>query len=87
MKLVDVDQIIECTTNSIKGTRDMYCIQSIGSMDVNKLLKKSLACFCCLCVDCNFSACENLPWTKNMKVEVLIPNNMGYVRNAMEATF
>jgi hypothetical protein len=28
-----------------------------------------------------------LPWTKNMKVEVLIPNNMGYVRNAMEATF
>jgi hypothetical protein len=48
-------------------------------MDVKKFLKKSLACLCCLCVDCNFSACGNLPWTKNSEVEVLIPNSVGYV--------
>jgi hypothetical protein len=90
VKPTDVDRITEYTTNLIKGTRNMYYVWFVGSMDVNKLLKKNLACFCCFCcfcVDYNFSTCENLPWTKNWEVEVLIPNNMGYVCNALEATF
>jgi hypothetical protein len=87
VKIVDVDWITKGTTNSIKGTRDLHYVQFVGSMDVNKLLKKQLACFCYFYVDYNFSTCENLPWTKNWEVEVLIPNNVGYVCSAMEVTF
>jgi hypothetical protein len=53
-------------------------------MDVNKLLRKSLACFC---ADSNFSACENLAWIKHWQVEVLIPKFVGYACGAMETTF
>jgi hypothetical protein len=56
-------------------------------MDVNKLLKKNLACFCSYCVDFAFLARENLPWTKEWEVEVLILNNVGYVCHTMEDDF
>jgi hypothetical protein len=56
-------------------------------MDVNKLLKKNLACFCSYCVDFAFLACENLPWTKEWEVEVIILNNVGYVCHTMEDDF
>jgi hypothetical protein len=56
-------------------------------MDVNKLLKKFLACFYYFCVDSNFSTCENLPWTQCWEVEVLIPTNVMYVHSAMEISF
>ncbi len=56
-------------------------------MDVNKLLKKNLACFCYFCLDSNFQACEKLPWTNKWEVEVLIFDNMAYVHNAMEVAF
>jgi hypothetical protein len=63
--LVNVDRVTKYNTNSIKGTRDVHSIQFVGLMDVNKLLRKTLACFCCFCVDSNFSTCENFTWTKH----------------------
>jgi hypothetical protein len=36
---------------------------------------------------CGFSTCENLPWAKEWEVEVLIPNNVGYIHHAMENAF
>ncbi len=42
--------------------------------------KKTLTCFCCFCVDSNFLDYENLPSTNQWELEVLIPNNVGYVR-------
>jgi len=65
----------------------VHSIRSIGAMDVNKLLKKISICFCYFCVGYEFSSCENFPWTKEWEVEVLIPNNVGYVRHAMEDAF
>jgi hypothetical protein len=59
----------------------------MGVMDVNKLMKKSLSCFCCFCVDGNFLACDNIPWTKDWEVEMLIPSNIAFVGEAMLATF
>jgi hypothetical protein len=56
-------------------------------MDVNKLMEKSLSCFCCFCVDANFLACDNILWTKNWEVEMLIPSNIAFVHEAMLATF
>jgi spore maturation protein CgeB len=56
-------------------------------MDVNKLLKKSLACFCCFCLDSNFQSREKLPWTNEWEVEVLILDSVAYVHSAMEVTF
>jgi hypothetical protein len=54
----------------------VYYIRSIGPMDVNKLLRKTLACFCYFYVDPNFSACENLAWIEHWQVEMLILNSM-----------
>jgi hypothetical protein len=56
-------------------------------MDVNKLMKKSLSYFCCLCVDGNFLVCENVPWTKEWEVEVLVPSNTTFVHEVMLDAF
>ncbi len=69
MKLANVDRIIEYITNSTKGTRDLHYFQSIRSME-KQAFEKKLA-YCCFCVDCNFSACEILPWTKNWELKYL----------------
>ncbi len=45
MKIVDVDWITKGTTNSIKGTSDQYYVRFVGSMDVNKLLKRNWLAF------------------------------------------
>jgi len=58
-----VDTIIEYTCDIIKGMRDVHSVRSIGAMHVNKLLKKTLACFYCFCVDPNFLDSKNLPGT------------------------
>jgi len=87
VKLTNVDWVIEYTCSFIKRTRDVHSILLVGPMDVNKLLKKSLACFCYFCLDSNFQACEKLPWTNKWEVEVLIFDNMAYVHNAMEVAF
>jgi hypothetical protein len=62
-------------------------MRSMSSGDVDKLMKKNLTYFCCFCVDFNFTACENVPWTKKWKIEVLIPNSTSFVRNVVESTF
>lgn len=53
-----MDRVIDFTCTTIKGTRDVHFVKYVGAMDVNKLFKKNLACFCCFFVDSNFSACE-----------------------------
>jgi hypothetical protein len=56
-------------------------------MDMNKLLKKNVACFYCFCIDFNFQACENLAWIQQWEIKVLIPKNVRFVHVAMEVTF
>jgi hypothetical protein len=75
----------KCTT--VKGTRDVYSMKFAGAMDVNKILKKTLTCFCCFYVDSNFSTCKNLPWTQCWEVEVLIHINVAYVCMTIEISF
>ncbi len=38
-------------------------------------------------MDFNYTACENVPWTKEWEIEVLIPNNTSFVRDVVESTF
>ncbi len=79
-----MDRVTNFTCTTIKGTRDVYFMKAVGAMDVNKLLKKSLACFCYFCVDSNFSSCENLPWTQCWEVEILVLTSVVNVHSAME---
>ncbi len=83
IKLDDIDGVTKYTCTTIKGTHDIHFMRFIGFMDANKLLKKSLSYFCCLCVDTNFLACQNVPWTQSWEVEVLIHDNASYVCSAM----
>ncbi len=84
---IDVDRVIDFTCTTIKGTKNVHSMNFVGAMDVNKLFKKNLACFCYFCVDFNFSACKNLPWTQCWEVEVLILTNVVYAHSAMEIAF
>jgi hypothetical protein len=59
----DVDMVNEYTCEAIKGTKDLHSIRSMGVMDLNKLMKKSLSCLCSFYVDDNFVAYDSLPWT------------------------
>jgi hypothetical protein len=54
----DIDRETEYDCEPIKGYREMHCVQSVGHLDVNKLLKRSLACFCPACIESNWDACE-----------------------------
>jgi len=82
-----VDRATKYTCETIKGARNVHLVMSVGAMHVNKLLKKNLACFYYFCVDNNFTLCENMPWTHEWEMEVLISNSMGYVRHVMEEAF
>jgi hypothetical protein len=59
----------------------------VGVMDVNKIMKKSMSYFCCFCVDGNFATCENLPWTEEREVEVLIPCSTKFVHDVLLGAF
>ncbi len=61
MKPDDVDKVNEYTCEAIKGTKDLHSIRSMGVMDLNKLMKKSLSCLCSFYVDGNFAARDNSP--------------------------
>ncbi len=87
MKPNDINRAIEYIVETIKGTKDSHSIRSIDAMDVNKLTKKSLSCFCCFYVDGNFFACENVPWTEEWEVEVLVPCNTTFVHEIMLGVF
>jgi hypothetical protein len=65
---------------------DLNCVQSINIHDVNKMLKKDLSCFYCLCFNCNYKDCMNLAWTNTWQVEILNMNNSWYVQNVIQAT-
>jgi hypothetical protein len=83
----DTDRTNIITGDGIKGSRGLHSVRSVDCGDVNKLLKKNLACFCCFCMDGNYQACENIPWTEEWDVEVLNASSTAYVRRAMEANF
>ena len=51
VKESEVDREHEFDYESIVGCKDLHSIRSIGAMDVNKLLKRSLACFCLAFID------------------------------------
>jgi hypothetical protein len=50
-------------------------------------MKKNLSCFCYFCLDGNFLACENVPWTKEWEVEILVPSNTTFVHEVMLDVF
>ena len=81
MKFDDVDRVNRYACEPIKGSQDLHSIRFVGVMDVNKIMKKSLSCFCYFCVDGNFATCESLPWTEEWDVEVLIPCSTTFVRD------
>lgn len=83
----DVDRETEYDCEPIKGCRDVHQIRSVGKLDVHKLLKRSLACFCPPCVDSNWEACENKAWTGPWEVEVLVVHQPGYVRGVITEKF
>lgn len=87
VKHIDVNRIIQYTCDAIKGIRDLYLVRSVGLLDVNMLMKKSLSCFSYFCVDGNFLACDNIPWIEDWEVEVLIPSNTTFVLEAMLNAF
>jgi hypothetical protein len=82
---IDVDHQTKYTCDSVKGTRDLNCVQSISIHDVNKMLKKDLSCFYCVCLNCNYKYCMNLTWTKAWQVEILNINNSWYAWNVIQS--
>ncbi len=50
-------------------------------------MKKNLSCLCCFYVDGNFLACENVSWTEECEVEVLVPSNTAFVHKVMLDAF
>ena len=67
----------------IKGSKSFHFVKSVGPKNLNKLMTKSLACFCPFCIDCKWNLCENRPWTLDWKVEVLVLGDAGWVQDAM----
>jgi hypothetical protein len=53
VKLDDIDKAIQYIVETIKGARDLHSVKFAGAMDVNKLMKKSLSCFCFFYADGN----------------------------------
>jgi hypothetical protein len=68
----DMAQNEEFNIAGIKGIKNFHLVRSVGSMHMNKLLTKSLACFCCYYL--------NLPWTFDWDVEVLVAKTLCYLR-------
>ena len=87
VRVGDVDRETEYECDPIVGCRDLHCVQSVGAMAVNKLLKRQLACFCASCIQCNWGDCENRAWAGNWEVEVLLVSSPGYVRVVVSAEF
>lgn len=83
----DVDRESNFDCDPIKGCREVHSVQSVGSMDVNKLLKRNLACFCTACIERDWSACENLAWAQSQEVELLVVQKPGYVQSVVMAEF
>ncbi len=79
VKLDDIDKVNEYSCETIKGTKELHSIRSVGVMDVNKFMKKSLSCFYCFYVGGNFPERENLCWSKGWEVEMLILSNIKFV--------
>ena len=83
----DVDRKHEYDCEPILGCRDLHSIRFVGRMEVGKLLKRSLACFCFSCIQERWEACENRAWVGGWMLEVLVPLNSAYVGNVQLQEF
>jgi hypothetical protein len=83
----DVDREHEYMVDTIEGTRDLHSVQSVNRMEVNKLLKRNLACFCFACIDEKWGECINMAWCGDWKMEMLRPESVGYVQDTMKDAF
>lgn len=83
----DVDRENEYDCEPIRRCREVHQVRSVGSMEVNKLMKRNLACFCPACIAQKWGDCENKDWTGEWEVELLVVNKPGYVRTAAMAEF
>ena len=79
---VDVDKEHEYDCEPIHRCKDLHFIRYVGSMEVGKLLKLNLACFCFSCIEGNLEECENRASAGDWMLEVLVPLNATYVQNA-----
>jgi hypothetical protein len=80
----DVNRKSEYVCEMIQGTHNMHSIRSVSALDVNKLLKWSLACFCAACIDESWHNCSNLAWSGDWEVEVLRVDDVGFVQATMK---
>jgi hypothetical protein len=81
----NVDQQAMYICDTIEGSQDIHSIQFVSSSDVNKLLKKHLACLCCHYLDGNITTCVNLGSTnKSWDVKFLNSNNPSYVHSTIQ---
>ena len=65
----------------------MHCVQSVGHLDVNKLLKRSLACFCPAYIRSNWKACETKAQIGPWELELLNITQFGYVYGVVSLAF
>ena len=83
----DVDREHEYDCEPIPRCRDLHSIRSVGTMEVGKLLKRHLACFCFSCIEGNWEERENRAWAGDWMLEVLVPLNAAYVWNVQMSEF
>jgi hypothetical protein len=65
----------------------MHSLKSIGVVDVNKLMEKSLSFLCYFWMDGNFLTCENVPWNEEWELKMLVTTNATFVCNMMVVDF
>jgi hypothetical protein len=65
----------------------VHSVRSVSTLDVNKLLKRSLGCFCAACIDENWHNCSNLAWASGWEVEVLRVDDVGFVQATVKDAF
>ena len=83
----DVDREHEYDCEPIPGCRDLYSIRSVGAMEVRKLMKCNLTCFCFSCIEGSWEDSENRAWAGDWVLEVLMPLNAAYVQNVQLQEF
>ncbi len=68
----------------ILGIQKLHSIYAMNQYDVNELMVRELACFCCFCMERQWYACLYVQWTKDWRLETLKPTYIQFVRSIME---
>ncbi len=80
----DVDRSTTYACDPILGTQKMHSIYALNQHNVIKLMIKNLACFCCFCMEKEWSTCLYVQWIREWKLETLKPADTHFVWFNME---